>query len=154
MRRSVLIDVSMIAALLLIGVAGYVWSPNLLPPVDVTASPDAGCDLHKLACGAALPGSGRLRFDLLPKPIVATEAMEVTVDIEGIDVDKVTIDFAGVSMNMGVNRQLLERLGNGRFAGRTMLSACVSGKMTWQATVLIESGRQRIAVPFHFDVGH
>jgi hypothetical protein len=57
-------------------------------------------------------------------------------------------------MNMGFNRPALAPAGPGRFAGQATLPVCVTGRMTWQATVLVEAGRTRIAVPFRFDAGH
>ena len=39
------------------------------------------------------------------------------------------------------------------FAGDATLPVCITGGMVWQATVLIERGRERIAVPFLFDTG-
>jgi hypothetical protein len=64
------------------------------------------------------------------------------------------VDFAGVSMNMGFNRPALVPAGPGQFTGQATLPVCVTGRMTWQATVLVEAGRTRIAVPFRFDAGH
>jgi hypothetical protein len=57
-------------------------------------------------------------------------------------------------MNMGHNRSELMATGAGRFAGAASLPVCVSGRMTWIATVQVETDRQRIAVPYRFDVGH
>lgn len=151
--RSLLVDLAMILTLVMVGVVGYKLSPLLLPKADVTASPDAGCDLHVKACGATLPGGGRLGFALTPRPILVTAPLEMVVELDGISVDKVAVDFAGVSMNMGFNRPVLAPAGPGRFAGQTTLPVCVTGRMTWQATVLIETGRTRIAVPFRLDAG-
>jgi hypothetical protein len=78
----------------------------------------------------------------------------VTVEIDGMAAEKVSVDFAGVSMNMGFNRPALERTTSWRFSGQAILPVCVTGRMTWQATVLVESGRQRIAIPFRFEAGH
>jgi hypothetical protein len=64
------------------------------------------------------------------------------------------VDFAGESMNMGYNRSELPATAPGRHAGEVSLPVCVSGGMTWVATVIVETDRQRIAVPYRFDVGH
>ncbi len=154
LSKSLLVDSAMILALVLIGVIGYKLSPLLLPKADVTANPDPGCDLHRDVCGAALPGGGRLRFSIAPRPIPVVEPLAVTVDLDGADADRVAVDFAGVSMNMGFNRPGLAKLAPGRFAGQATLPVCVTGRMTWQATVLVETGSKRIAVPFRFDAGH
>ncbi|MHB1358226.1 MAG: hypothetical protein ACYCWC_01430 [Rhodocyclaceae bacterium] len=151
--RSLLVDAAMLLALILIGVAGYKLSPLLLPKADLTASPDAGCDLHADACSATLPDGGRLVFALTPRPIPVIAPLEIQIELAGFAADKVAVDFAGASMDMGFNRPVLASEGPGRFTGQTTLPVCVTGRMTWQATVLIESGRTRIAVPFRFEAG-
>lgn len=152
--KSLLVDAAMILTLILIGVVGYKLSPLLLPKADATAVPDAGCDLHVGPCTASLPQGGRLRFSLSPRPIPVTAPLEMRVELEGHEAERVAIDFAGVSMNMGFNRPALAHVGPGLFVGQATLPVCVTGRMTWQATVLVEDGRTRLAVPFRFDAGH
>ncbi len=153
MSRSLLVDTALILALILIGIVGYKLSPLLIPKADVTITPDAGCDLHKSACSAALPSGGRLTLALSPHPIPVAQPIEMAVSVEGLAPDSVQIDFAGVDMAMGFNRPTLKAAGPGQFFAPTTLPVCVTGRMTWQATVLLESGRQRMAVPFRFVTG-
>lgn len=152
-RRSLLVDSAMILTLILIGVAGYKYSPLLLPKADVTVSPNPGCDLHVRACSATLPAGGKLDFAVTPRPIPVTAPLELLVELDGLEADKVAVDFAGVDMAMGFNRPTLAATGPGRFSGQTTLPVCITGRMVWQATVLIDTGRTRIAVPFRFDAG-
>jgi len=143
----------MLAALLSIGVAGYFLSPLLSPVADVTIAPDLGCDLHRASCAATLPDGGRLELSLAPRPIPVSVPIEASVHVAGQAVDRVELDFAGVTMNMGYNRAELRPTGPATFVGTATLPACVTGRMAWQATVLVERGRTRIAVPFRFDAG-
>jgi hypothetical protein len=152
--KSLLVDSAMILALILIGVIGYKLSPLLLPKADVTVQPEPSCDLQRGECTAVLPQGGRLRFSLTPQPIPVTTPMTVSVAIAGMTADKVAVDFAGVDMSMGFNRQVLSTAGTGKYAGEAVLPVCVTGRMLWQATVLVESGGTRIAVPFRFEAGH
>lgn len=152
--KSLLIDTAMILALILIGVVGYKLSPLLMPRADLTLSPEPGCDLHTGACFASLPTGGRLTFSLAPRPVLASVPLEMQVDITAFPVERVSIDFAGVEMNMGFYRPTLAAAGNGRYAGRGELPACVTGRMRWQATVLLETADSRVAVPFRFESGH
>lgn len=153
-RKSLLVDSAMILALILIGVIGYKLSPLLLPKADVFLQPDPGCDLQRAPCTAALPEGGHLRLALTPRPIPVARPLEVAVGIDGLRVDKVAVDFAGVDMSMGYNRQTLQAEGTGRYGGQTTLPVCVTGSMLWQATLLVDAGNQRIAVPFRFEAGH
>ncbi len=153
-KKSFLVEFALILALILIGVVGYKLSPLLMPKADLSLLPEAGCDLEKSSCSAALPDGGRIRLSLSPRPIPVSAPLDMTVELAGLEADKVEVDFAGVSMNMGFNRPVLAAAGPGRFAGRTTLPVCVTGRMEWQATVLIEGGHRRIAVPFRFAAGH
>lgn len=149
--KSFFVDAAILVALLLVGVGGYWFSPLLLPKSDVAATPDGGCDLHRQACGATLPDGGRIELSIEPRPIPTVQPLAVEVRIAGIAAKKAAVDFSGVGMNMGYNRPDLPPAGTGRFAGNASLPVCVTGTMSWQATVLLETESQRIAVPFRFD---
>jgi hypothetical protein len=80
--------------------------------------------------------------------------LRVEVTVTGLKPRKVAVDFAGASMNMGYNRSELAATSPGLYAAEASLPVCVSGGMSWVATVMIETDRQQIAVPFRFDTGH
>ena len=148
------LTLAMMVALLAIALIGRQLSPLLLPKADVTGVAEPGCDLQRQACSAALPQGGRLEFSITPRPIPVLQALHLEVNVTGLKPGKVEVDFAGESMNMGYNRSELTATGGGRHTAETSLPVCVSGGMTWVATVIVETDRQRIAVPFRFDTGH
>ncbi|MBI5793446.1 MAG: hypothetical protein HZA63_18450 [Rhodocyclales bacterium] len=151
---SSLVTLAMLALLVGIAGAGYYWSPLLLPKADVTATPLPGCDLHRMACAAVLPGGERIELSISPRPIPLLAPLRLEVVISGLAVRKVEVDFAGETMNMGYNRTELAAAGGGRHVGDASLPVCVSGGMNWVVTVLVETGRQRIAVPYRVAVGY
>ena len=153
LAKSNWISLAMIVALIAIAVIGQRYSPLLLPKADVTGMVEPGCDLQLRACTASVPGGGRVELSITPRPISFLQTLQVKVAVDGIEARKVEVDFAGASMNMGYNRSELAAAGPGRHAGAASLPVCVSGGMTWVATVLVETDRQRIAVPYRFDVG-
>lgn len=150
MNKKILIDALAMAALALVVVVGYKLSPLVLPKADVSLAPPSGCDLQKNPCGVALPGGGTLSFSILPRPIPLLAPLQLEVALSGREASKVEVDFAGVDMDMGFNRTALANQGGGRYTGAASLPVCASGGMDWQATVMIESGQERIAVPFRF----
>lgn len=149
--RKSLVEAAILIALVVIGAAGYWLAPLLLPRSDTTAHPDPGCDLHRGACGATLPGGGRVELAIAPHPIPMLRPLAVEVRISDVTASKAEIDFAGVGMDMGYNRTALAATAPGRFSGSATLPVCITGAMPWQATVLLDVGNQRIAVPFRFD---
>lgn len=151
--KSHLINLAMVVALVATAIVGHRLSPLLLPKADIAGVVEPGCDLQSRACAANLP-QGRIEFSITPRPIPFLQPLHVEVTVSGIEARKVEVDYAGESMNMGYNRGELSAAGPGRFAGEASLPVCVSGGMTWIATVMIETDRQRIAVPYRFDVGH
>lgn len=150
MNKKILIDAIGLLLIALVVVVGYKLSPLLLPKADVTVQPDPGCDLNRAACRVALPGGGQLELRMNPRPIPMVRPFQVEVKLEGINAARVEVDFAGIEMNMGLNRIELAAGAAGVHAGEATLPVCITGQMDWQATVLVETGSQRIAVPFRF----
>jgi hypothetical protein len=150
-NRSILVDVAIIIALALVAAIGYLYSPLLLPKADLTLAPAAGCDLHRQACSAEVPGGGRIELTIAPHPIPVFRPMQVGVVLSGLTARKVEIDFAGITMNMGFNRVALDQTENGHYAGEATIPVCVTGRMAWKATLMVETDHQRIAVPFLFE---
>lgn len=134
--------------------AALAWQlPDYLPKEELRGVPDANCDLQQGACSARLPDGSRLELAFNPRPIPVQQPMSVVVSLNGLEARKVEVDFSGETMNMGFNRATLSPSTPGHHTGEAALSVCVSGGMNWVATVLVETRRQRIAVPFHFHVG-
>lgn len=150
MNKKILIDVIGILSIALVVVVGYKLSPLLLPKADVTVHPDPACDLHRSACEVALPGGGKLAVRMQPLPIPMVKPFQVEVRLDGINASRVEVDFAGVDMNMGLNRPELSARAEGVYVAEATLPVCITGQMEWQATVLVETAGQRIAVPFRF----
>lgn len=150
-KRSLLVDIAIIAALGLIAFLGYQFSPLLLPKADLTLVPVEGCDLNQQACHADLPGGGRIELAITPHPIPVIRPLQATVTFTGLTPEKVELDFAGVAMDMGLNRVTLVPSGAGRYVGETTIPVCVTGRMLWRATLVVEADRRRIAIPFKFE---
>lgn len=153
MNKKILIDIIGIELIALVVVIGYKLSPMLLPKADVTIRPDPVCNLQQQACAVTLPSGGRVELSMAPQPIPMVKPFEVTVATSGFSPSRVEVDFAGIDMNMGYNRPQLVERGDGRFSGEATLPVCITGAMDWQATVLIETGSERIAVPYRFSSG-
>lgn len=149
--RQLLIDAAIILALLLVALIGYKLSPYFLPQADLTATAESACDLNRQACAATLPDGRRVTLEISPRPIPTVQALRVDVAVSGINARKVEVDFAGADMNMGYNRQSLTATSAGRYGGAAALPVCVTGRMAWRATVLVDTERGRIAAPFVFN---
>lgn len=148
--RNILIDVLVVIVLGIFGVIGYKLAPLLTPLTDVSL-PVSTCDLGATPCRIALPEGGQVEFAIDPRPVPALKPLRLLAIASGTDVRKIEVDFAGVDMKMGYNRPALENLGDGRFSGQANLPVCITGKMQWQATVIIEAGSSVVAAPFIFD---
>ncbi len=154
MNKKALIDLIGLLLIALVVVVGYKLSPLLLPKADLTVQPEAGCDLQRRACRAVLPDGGRVELAIAPRPIPMVKPLQVEVRLDGLVATRVEVDFAGVDMNMGLNRPLLAPVAPGLYQGEATLPVCITGAMDWQATVLVETERARLAVPFRFASGH
>lgn len=148
MTKKLLLDAVILLSLAILGVIGYKLAPLLSPKTDITL-PLSSCDLARQACVATLPDGGQLVFAIEPRPIPSLKPLTLQATVEGSEVSKVEVDLVGTDMKMGYNRPEL-RGGNGRFTGQASLPVCITGKMEWDATVLIETGKALIAIPFRF----
>ena len=152
-NKKILIDLIGIELIALVVVVGFKLSPMLLPKADVTVMPDPACDLQKQACTVTLPTGGKVELSLGDRAIPLVKPFGVRVTTKGFSASRVEVDFAGVDMNMGYNRPQLAAQGEGRYVGEATLPVCITGHMDWQATILIEAGSERIAVPYRFATG-
>ena len=153
MNKRILIDLIGLLLIALVVVVGYKLSPLLLPKADVVVQPDPACNLQRQACAVTLPSGGSVELAMGTRPIPMVRPFEVQVATSGISPGRVEVDFAGIEMNMGLNRPQLTARGNGRFAAQVTLPVCITGAMDWQVTVLIENGGERIAIPWRFSSG-
>lgn len=151
--RRLTIVVVLALALACVAVVGHKLSARLRAP-SAEALPVSPCDPSVQDCVVPLPGGRTLTLTIAPKPVRALEKLSVEVRVTEVRAGHVAIDFDGVDMSMGFNRAELS--GNdGRFSGDAMLPVCVTGSMTWRATVFVTEGERTVAVPFHFKVaGH
>ena len=152
-NKKILIDLIGLLLIALVVVVGYKLSPLLLPRADVVVQPDPSCNLQRQACAVTLPSGGTVELAMGTRPIPMVRPFEVQVTTSGFSPRRVEVDFAGIEMNMGLNRPELAARGNGRFAAQVTLPVCITGAMDWQATVLIENGSERIAIPWRFGSG-
>lgn len=149
-RKNFYPSVVAILAMLVAAGVGYV----MLPGADVKLPLVEDCRLDREVCVALLPDGGRLEMMLEPRPVPSAGPMRVIATIEGVRTDRVEVSFTGVDMNMGEHRLPLAAAGGGRYVGETTLPVCVTGRMTWQATVTLEAGRGSLSAPFRFESGH
>lgn len=142
-------SLAIVLALACLAALGYKLAPR--QPQNGVATVDASaCDLNAQACAAELPGGGRVELSIAPRPIPVLRPLQVNARLVGVAAEAIEIDFTGVAMDMGENRLRLVADGDGSFSGTAMLPVCVSGRMTWQATLLIAGSQRRIAARFRF----
>jgi len=152
-NKKILIDVIGMELIALVVVVGYKLSPMLLPKADVTVQPDPVCNLQREACSVTLPSGGKVTLAMGTRPVPLVKPFEVEVTTSGLSPARVEVDFSGIDMNMGFNRPELAARGAGNYAAEVTLPVCVTGSMDWQATVLIETGGEQVAIPYRFTTG-
>jgi hypothetical protein len=148
-KHSLLIDALVILSIALVGVIAY----RMQGRADLSLPVEKACLLHRQACTATLPGGGQIEVSISPRPIPTVRPVNVAVAVKGIEPSRVEVDFAGIGMNMGYNRLELSRQPDGSFAGEARLPVCVTGKMLWQATFMLETGTGLVSAPFQFEAG-
>lgn len=155
MTKKLLLDATILLGLVLLGVVGHQLAPLINPQTDVTL-PLSTCPLAERACVAILPDGGQVELSIEPRPIPLLKPLRLQATFSGTEARKVEVDFAGTQMQMGYNRPQLNReIGrNDRFSGQATLPVCSTGTMEWRATVLVDTGKTIVAVPFGFMTGN
>ncbi|MER2518468.1 MAG: hypothetical protein ABTR92_19085 [Candidatus Accumulibacter phosphatis] len=155
MTKNLLLDATILLGLAVLGVIGYKLAPLLSPKADIELALSA-CNLNQQSCTAALPDGGQLEFSIEPRPVPALKPLQLQATVSGGEVRRVEVDFAGTEMKMGYNRpQLTSEPSNSQhFSGVASLPVCITGSMEWDATVLVDTGKALVAVPFRFQTGN
>ena len=135
-----------------IAAAAYkVYRQSAPPPGEQRVALDPTCDLHSGPCTLSGPDGVAVTLDVSPRPIPLIQTLTLSVQVEGTPVSVVSVDFAGVDMDMGFNRFLLQARGAGQFNGTGMLPICTRSRMTWEARVLLQHEGKILIFPFRFD---
>ena len=133
-----------------VGAASYwVWL-SLFQVSQVEAFIDPDCDLRAGACSSQLAGGATVNFSITPRSIPVIEPLQLTVDIEGLKVEAVEVDFNGADMYMGFNRFQLARQDDGIFTGEGRIPVCVREAMEWEARVRITAAQGVYIAPYRF----
>jgi hypothetical protein len=149
-KSSNLWTIVLLLGLTLLLVTGYKIKDGLTPAITLTAPLDKSCDLRQGKCQSKLPNGGKVSFSITPKTIPILRPLALVVNIEGIEVSKVEVDFIGIGMDMGYNRSRLEKVDKNYFMGKAVIPVCVRSKMDWEARVLLYTEDGLIMVPFRF----
>ncbi|MBV2122881.1 MAG: hypothetical protein KUF74_15665 [Candidatus Thiodiazotropha sp. (ex Ctena orbiculata)] len=138
----------LMAALTLVAI--YKAWPILFPQISQSAAIDPSCDLRKAPCRSSINNEVEVGFSIEPREIPLVKPLKLAVEIAGVEVDRVEVDFAGVDMNMGYNRVVLQPVAEGQFEGEGMIPVCVMDSMEWEAKVLITTKQGLLSAPYRF----
>lgn len=138
-----------LAALLVLAVLAK--AVFLAPRGPVLLKLDQACRLDHGSCAISLPDGGRIEFALGPRPIRLLSPLRLEIRVSGSDAQPLEVDFSGVNEPMAFNRAYLAHAGDGAYGAQTSLPVCATGRMTWQATVLLQAGKRQLLAPFRFE---
>ena len=154
MNKNLLLDALLVAAVAILAIVAYQLAPLLGPRSDISL-PLSDCDLNRGSCQATLPDGVELEFSIEPHPIPVVKPLQLQMTLSRPVARQVEVDFAGVSMQMGYNRFRLQQQSEGkRFVGQGDLPVCIPGVMQWQTTLIVETNKATVTVPFRFVSGH
>lgn len=114
---------------------------------------EPGCDLARSACTVHFPGQGELQLDAGPGPVAANRPVDVRLTTTLPAPERVRLELAGVDMNMGTWSFPLEAVGDGAYAGRMTLPACIRGRMRWRTTAVVHTGATTYTAAVDMTVG-
>ena len=123
------------------------------PPQPINLPVAVNCDPVATACSA---GNDDITLSLhLAGEVHPLKPFTVELDLRGraaATVNKVTVGFAMVGMEMGENAFKLVRGADGVWQGQAMLPICSHGRRDWRVTVEA-AGEALYTAPFNLQVG-
>ncbi|MCU7882065.1 MAG: hypothetical protein KZQ66_16510 [Candidatus Thiodiazotropha sp. (ex Lucinoma aequizonata)] len=131
-------------------VAVYKARPMLFPEISIKAAVDPACDLRVGPCVTQLKDGSLISFSIESRELQVVKPLQLQVSLQGMQAEKIEVDFSGVDMNMGFNRVKLNSGSAGEFTGSSMLPVCVWDAMEWEAQVLIDTQQGFFSVPYRF----
>lgn len=124
--------------------------PILFPELIVKLPADPDCDLRAGPCVTQMNDGSQVSFSIVPRELPLMKPLQLQVEVDGLQANRIEVDFSGTDMHMGFNRFTLQPLSNDIFKGEGMLPVCVWDAMEWEAQVFIEVDRGTISVPYRF----
>lgn len=130
----------------------------VLPYLRQSATPSAQlmtappCDLQQQRCSAQLDNMV-ITLALAPTPLVSQQPITVQAELQGFPEQRtVRLVLEGVDMYMGEIQTKLsaETTQPDILTGQTALALCLTGEMTWRATLYIETADNLYAAYFDF----
>jgi hypothetical protein len=109
------------------------------------------CDPGLAPCAAETP-LGRVVLELSPRPIAPMSPLQVAVDAAG-PLDDVRIELMGRDMDMGPNVARLTPLAATRWRGAATIPVCTTGRMHWDAILVLRLGPRTERLVFGFQAG-
>jgi hypothetical protein len=93
------------------------------------------CDVQNGACTRTM-GGGSVTLEIRPRPVKAMTDLTFLIKSKGLPEKALPfIDLNMLVMDMGKNRVLLKRKGQGVYQGKGVIVRCRSGIRTWSAKV-------------------
>jgi hypothetical protein len=108
------------------------------------------CDINKGACIKTFH-SGRVYFEISPRPVKPMKRLLFRVWLEGIDYpkDRIRLFLSMPGMDMGENLVILKEVRKGLYEGTGIIVRCPSGKTVWRADMTLVDHEK---VSFTFDL--
>ncbi len=151
-KRSFIILISVVAAILLLGVAsGFIYVTLSTNKRVLKLDLQGDCALEKASCVAQDTVGHQVHIALSPHPITVLSDIQVQAQLQGFDViqsAKITVE--GVNMFMGYQYANLQAVSDNQWQGSFVLPICTSSVMHWRATLAIstQNGRYQADFPF------
>lgn len=115
---------------------------------------DKSCDLQHNACTLKIPGGAEITLEIEPRPIPLVQKFDIKVTTNKLEAQVVSVDFKGVSMDMGPNNVTLKAQNSAFYSGQGMLPVCIRNTMEWQANVYIQTPDGIYIAPYTFVTQH
>ena len=89
----------------------------------------------------------------LPRPIPVAKSFLAVLKTQNLNAQSIRLNLQGVEMAMGDLFFPFIQKEQNHFEAKTMIPLCLTGKMRWRATLLIETKEKEWRIPWDFWAG-
>ncbi|HIG89161.1 MAG TPA: hypothetical protein EYQ04_04240 [Candidatus Thioglobus sp.] len=136
MNNKALTFVATISILLI--VFGY-WYQSFLQDRIQRVINVTDCQINKTSCRVKIDDVAFLTLSILPIGIPQTQALDIDVELEGFDANRISVNFEGIEIDHNLLPYSLDKQDPYHFSGKGFLSICSLRKMHWLANIIINS---------------
>ncbi len=123
----------------------YLFNKSIIHHIKVQ-----DCKIKESKCNVVLAPGKSLSINILPRGMPQTQEMTIDVNLEGFEVDEMSLDFEGIEINHNLPTYPFKKISKNHFNTRGFISLCTLRSMNWFAHLKVFADNESWKISFPF----